>query len=100
MTTYNSDRPWFVSFQEPTKPEQDAQVRLILDKGYKAMRQMIKTHEKDDIIAFIACAQDMEEVGYTMLWYKEQHILAARRKTDGRTITRSDGEVDQNSGAK
>jgi hypothetical protein len=57
-------------------------VTWLVDEAYKASREMIRTHHKEDIIRFIVLAQTLELHGYTVIWVKGRRVIGATRKQE------------------
>ena len=62
----------------PTLSEEEA-IRWLIDEAFRASKQMIRTHHKDDIIRFIVLAQVLNSHGYTMQWVKFKGCVGATK---------------------
>jgi hypothetical protein len=58
---------------------EDNAIRWLIDEAFRASKQMIRTHHKDDIIRFIILAQVLESHGYRMQWVKFKGCVGATR---------------------
>jgi hypothetical protein len=70
----------------PTMSEEDA-IRWLTDEAFKASKQMIRTHHKEDIVRFIILAQTLELHGYHMIWVKFKGCVGATKAVQGATPT-------------
>jgi hypothetical protein len=73
----------------PTLTEEQA-IKWLVDESFKAGRQMIKTHLRDDIVRFIILAQILDGHGYDMVWYKGRRVVGAHKKG---TLTNNNKEA-------
>jgi hypothetical protein len=58
---------------------EDEELKRLVDRCYKLSRVMRRTHLKDDILAFIKCAQEIEARGYHVMWVKHHGCIGATR---------------------
>lgn len=66
----------------PTLTEEES-IRWLIDEAFRASKQMIQTHHKDDIIRFIVLAQVLNQHGYQMQWVKFKGCVGATKKVTG-----------------
>jgi hypothetical protein len=84
----------------PTLTEEEA-IRWLIDEAFRASKQMIRTHLKDDIIRFIVLAQVLNSHGYTMQWVKFKGCVGATKSSNQHTsmpkeVTRVDKGINGN----
>jgi hypothetical protein len=58
-------------------------VKDLIDQAFKQEREMIRTHSRDAIIAFIETAKELEVIGYTMVWDKSHKLVGAKKTSRG-----------------
>lgn len=64
----------------PTLSEEEA-IKWLIDEAYRASKQMLRTHYKEDIIRFIVLAQCLNQHGYTLQWMKYRGVVGATKAT-------------------